>query len=226
LAEGGAPKPAMTSDRRGTPHPRPAGGHRPAWPGGRVCARRSSRFKVGETRGDRELIPKVPVGLPVHQRDPRSPGTGGQIPGLKPFAQRGNLVPECRCLSTIMPCQTQLKKLVLADHRTRRLNQRRQYVEGVAAEPYLAGRPAKIPEGRTPPSRAASKKRTTGDDCNPYFRRKSQIFGLDPASGPWSPVLRPPSSGSGRTIRFEPTSLGRERYAGHHATTQRRLLQQ
>jgi hypothetical protein len=45
-------------------------------------------------------------------------------------------------LSTIMPCQTRLKKLVLADHRTRRLNQRRQCVEGVAAEPYLAGWPA------------------------------------------------------------------------------------
>ena len=52
-------------------------------------------------------------------------------------------------------------KLLLADHR---LNQRHQHIKGA-------------------PSREGSVRRITGDDRDLYFRRKSQIFGEDPASG-------------------------------------------
>ena len=58
---------------------------------------------------------------------------------VKVFAQRGNLVSDCRLSSTILSCQTRLEKLVLADHSPRRLNERHQHVEG-GRRALLAGR--------------------------------------------------------------------------------------
>ena len=48
----------------------------------------------------------------------------------------------------------------------------------------LIGRPsAKIPKRPNSTIAGGSERRTTGDDCNRYLQRKSQIFGDDPASG-------------------------------------------
>jgi hypothetical protein len=52
------------------------------------------------------------------------------------FAQRSNLVPDCRFLVGDPALPDAAREIVLADHRPRRLEQRQQHLEDAAAGPY------------------------------------------------------------------------------------------
>jgi hypothetical protein len=102
--------------------------------------------------------------------------------GAKSFAQRGSLVAHCRSQRRSCYRQARLKSpssLTPPATSQSALSARRRRRRRALS----AGRRARPQSGRTLPSRGGSQRPITSDDRDRYFRRKSQIFKADAASG-------------------------------------------